>query len=195
MPISRLRTTITVALSAACGCRGCFAPEPSRPSSPTAASRVDSATAPPVSKKVRSPVPDASDAFFARESVTALEIEIDPVELSKLRENNRAYVRCRLREGDGDAWNDVAVKLKGAAGSFREFDDKPALTLNMHKFKKKQSFHSLEKLHLNNSVQDETYLNETLCSELCRSAGVPAPRVAHARVRLNGRDAGLYVLK
>ena len=50
-------------------------------------------------------------------------------------------------------------------------------------------------MHLNNSVEDPTYLNEYLGSELFRKAGLPAGKVAHARVELNGRDLGLYVLK
>src|SRR6185436_20169429 len=41
----------------------------------------------------------------------------------------------------------------------------------------------------------ESYLCEWICADLCRDAGVPAPRVTHARVWLNGRDLGLYVLK
>ena len=57
------------------------------------------------------------------------------------------------------------------------------------------AFHGLEKFHLNNSVQDGTYLHEFVCSTLMALAGVPAPRVTHARVWLNGRDLGLYVLK
>jgi spore coat protein H len=148
-----------------------------------------------VAVKAKHPSPDASDAFFEKDAVTALEIKIAPTELAKLKENGRAYVRGRLQENGGATWSDVGIKLKGAAGSFREFDDRPALTLNMRKFKKKQAFHALEKFHLNNSVQDETYLHELLCAELFRGAGVPAPRATHARLFLNGRDVGLYVVK
>src|SRR4029079_9819814 len=36
---------------------------------------------------------------------------------------------------------------------------------------------------------------ELICSELFLAAGVPTPRTTHARVWLNGRDLGLYVLK
>ena len=68
-------------------------------------------------------------------------------------------------------------------------------TLNAGKFSKEQRFHALDKFHLNNSVQDETYLSEALAGELCRAAGVPAARVTHARLSLNDRDLGLYVLK
>jgi hypothetical protein len=46
----------------------------------------------------------------------------------------------------------------------------------------------------NNSVQDETYFAEFLATQLFRDAGVPAARVTHAMVQLNGRDLGLYVV-
>jgi hypothetical protein len=46
----------------------------------------------------------------------------------------------------------------------------------------------------NNSVQDSTYLGEMLATQLFRDAKVPAARSTHARVQLNGRDLGLYVV-
>ena len=46
----------------------------------------------------------------------------------------------------------------------------------------------------NNSVQDPTYLAEFVATGLFRDAGVPASRVTFARVQLNGRDLGLYVV-
>jgi len=86
------------------------------------------------------------------------------------------------------------VHLKGAAGSFRSIDQKPAFTLNFDKFISNQSFHGLQKFSLNDSVQDRSFLSEQISRELFEAAGVPAPRAAHARVELNGRDLGLYVL-
>ena len=90
---------------------------------------------------------------------------------------------------------EVGLKLKGAAGSFRELADKPAITINTNKYRKQQSFHQLEKFHLNNSVQDELYVNEWLCASICHEAGIPAPRVTHAHLWINERDVGLYVVK
>ena len=165
-------------------------PEKTRPSEKRSAS--SSADAGQSKAKARA---DASDAFFASAAVVNLKVEIAPAELEKLRENNRAYVRCNIVENDRVTYKSVAIKLKGAAGSFREFDDRPALTLNVDKFNKDQDFHGIEKFHLNNSVQDESYLNEMLCSDLCQKMKIPATRVTHARVWLNGRDVGLYVLK
>lgn len=139
--------------------------------------------------------PDASDPFFANGEIPRLKIEISPEELNKLRADQRAYVRCKVIENDQKEYREVGVKLKGAAGSFRNFDDKPALTLNFDKYLRDQTFHDMEKIHLNNSVQDPSYLSELICAELNLAAGVPATRATHARVWLNGRDVGFYVLK
>lgn len=143
--------------------------------------------------------PNASDRFFGRGEIPELRIEITEPELQKLRQDNRKYVKAKLTENDREVYSDIGIKLKGAAGSFRGVDDRPALTINIDKFLAKdaprKSFHGVDKFHLNNSVQDGTYLNELVCSELFRAAGVPAARVTHARVWLNNRDLGLYVLK
>jgi len=147
------------------------------------------ASKPPVRK------PDASDEFFKKGTIPELRIQVSESELEKLQGDKRKYVRCTIQENRKTTYKNVGIKLKGAAGSFREWDDRPALTLNSNKFNPGQAFHGLDKFHLNNSVQDETYLHEWLCEELFRSAGVPATRVTHARVWLNNRDVGLYVLK
>lgn len=138
---------------------------------------------------------DASDAFFERSEVTRIDLRISQTQLDFLREDARRYVRGNLIENRRDVLTDVAIKLKGAAGSFQELDGKPAFTINTNKFLKGQTFHALRKLHLNNSVQDETYTCEWLCSQICRDLGIPAARVSHARVFLNDRDLGMYVVK
>lgn len=137
----------------------------------------------------------ASDAFFASGTVVRLAIELDKRDLESLRREPRKYVKATLKEGDKVVYKAVGVHLKGAAGSFRGVDDKPGLTVNMNKFGGRQTFHGMDKWHLANSVQDPSYLSELICGELYRAAGVPAARVSHAVVTLNGRPRGLYVLK
>lgn len=140
-------------------------------------------------------VRDASDELFEQAATLEIKIELSPQQEQLLREDARRYVRVKLIENDSQEYPDVSIKLKGAAGSFQDLDGKPGFTLNASKFAKDQRFHALDKFHLNNSVQDDTYLCEALAGELCRDAGVPAARVTHARVWLNDRDLGLYVLK
>ncbi len=88
----------------------------------------------------------------------------------------------------------VGVHLKGNYGTFQEFGKKPSLTLNFDKFVPRQKFHGVDKLHLNNSAQDPSFMSEVICRELFQAAGVPVARASHAKVELNGRQACLYVL-
>jgi spore coat protein H len=105
----------------------------------------------------------------------------------------RPEVKATVREGHV-VYTNVSVHLKGSAGSFRPFDDRPALTLNFSKFAAGQKFHGWSKLSLNNSVQDSSFIGETLSRELFVLAGVPAPKATHATVVVDGRDLGLYVV-
>ncbi|MES2569792.1 MAG: CotH kinase family protein, partial [Verrucomicrobiota bacterium] len=87
----------------------------------------------------------------------------------------------------------AGVRLKGM-GSFRPLDEKPSFAVKFDAFDEAQTYRGLKKLMFNNSSQDSTYLAEMLATQLFADAGVPAARVTHARVRLNGRDLGLYVV-
>ncbi len=136
-----------------------------------------------------------SENFFESGFIPQIHIRIAETNLARLRRNDRNYVRATVKEGD-TVYEEVGIHLKGAAGSHRPVDDeKPAFTLNFDKFVDHQSFHGLDKLSLNNSVQDGSYMTEAICSELFLAAGVPTARATHARVWLNGRDLGFYVLK
>ncbi len=144
---------------------------------------------------------NAGDDLFNHHLVPRIAIQIPPESLKVLREYHQVWrqprpkridVKVTIHEG-GETYTNVAVHLKGSF-SYRDIDDKPSLTLNFSKFAPGQRFHGLQKIHLNNSIQDPTYLCETLARELFNEVGVPAPRAGHAFVRINGRDAGFYVL-
>jgi len=139
--------------------------------------------------------PDPSAELFKPTGpVPTFKIEVDKATADALRREPRTYVKCTLKVGD-ETFKDVGIHLKGAAGSFRGFDDKPALTLNMNHFVKGQMFHGIDKFHLNNSVQDPTYMDEILCSGISLEANLPTPRATHAVVELNGRKLGFFVFK
>lgn len=149
--------------------------------------------APPEPPKRKPPKVDPSDEFFQTGMIPEIRITLTDKEEQQLRRDLRRYVDVTLTENESTKFKNVKMKLKGAAGSFRDLNDRPALTISMRK--KGERFHGLDKFHLNNSVQDESYLNELIASQLCREAGLPAARTTHARVWLNGRDLGFYVLK
>jgi hypothetical protein len=133
----------------------------------------------------------AADALFTNGIVRVLKIDLPNDSFKSLRRDPRNYVSATLHE-DGLTYTNVLVRIKGGAGSFRPLDDKPGLTVRFDEAS--ASFHGLNKIHLNNSVQDSTFLSEWVCSDIFRKAGVPAPRAAPMIVELNGRRLGIYVL-
>jgi spore coat protein H len=132
--------------------------------------------------------------FFSGRSVHRISLRLDEAAIKILRTQPRENVRCTVTDATR-TWTNVAVHLKGSTGSFRAIDAKPSFTLNFAEPAAEQPFHGIAKLHLNNSVEDESCANEMLGSAVFRGAGVPASRVAHALVELNGRKLGLYVIK
>lgn len=138
---------------------------------------------------------DDSDIFFRSGQIPQLVIELDDPACEALRKEPRKYAEGRLRENNRSVYAEVGFKLKGAAGSFREFDDTPSFTVKVDRGDDDQKFHGLRKFQLNRSPQDGTWMHELLASEIFKAAGLASPRVTHARVWVNKRDMGLYVLK
>lgn len=141
------------------------------------------------------------DELFTNGLVPHLQLEISRDGMKVLEEYRQVWgqprperidVKATVREGK-TVYTNVAVHLKGSF-TFQGIDEKPSLTLNFDKFAPGQRFHGLDKIHLNNSVQDPSYLCEKLAREMFVAAAVPAARIGHARVSLNDRALGFYVL-
>jgi CotH kinase protein len=144
---------------------------------------------------------DKTDVLFVDRVVPRLSIEIPPEGMQVLRQYRQVWreerperidVKATVREGD-QVYKDVAIHLKGSF-TFQPIDARPSLTLNFDKFAPGQRFHGLNKIHLNNTVQDPSCLNEAVARDFFNDIGVVTPRAGHASVILNGRPLGLYVL-
>jgi spore coat protein H len=134
----------------------------------------------------------AGDELFDTARVLQLKVEIPAAQLEALRKDPKTYAKGTVREGD-KVYANVAVKLKGAA-SAQLLDKKPSLTIKFDEYDKSQSFHGHSRIVLDNAGHDPTYLSQALGGEIFRAAGVPAAKVTFARLELNGRSFGLYLL-
>ena len=140
---------------------------------------------------------------FVENTVTRIELRIPSEGIQTLRQSyfhrrmpamsHRPKVKGSVTM-NGERFEEVSIHLKGAAGSFRPIDDKPAFTVNLDKHLEGQKYQGYDKFYLNNSVQDRSYCNEIICRELFNQADIPTPRGAHALVSLNGKPLGLYVM-
>ncbi len=137
----------------------------------------------------------AADFFKPKGPVPKVAVTVDAENLKQIGKDPRKYTKASTIKVDDKTYTGVGFHLKGAAGSWRDWNDKPGLTLNFNKFTADQLCNGMDKMYLNNGAQDGTYLQELLANELALAMGVPATRCAHALVELNGRKAGLYVFK
>jgi len=136
---------------------------------------------------------ESSQEFFRNAPVCELHLEVASAGFEALKKESRRFVEATVREGS-NTYTKVGVHLKGNS-TFRPVDgDKPSLTLKFNLNTAGQRFHGLNKISLNNSLHDPSYINEELCGGLFRALGVPVGRVTHARVWLNERYLGFYVL-
>lgn len=136
----------------------------------------------------------AGPAWAAHGQILRLQIQLEPTAAESLRVRPRRWVSAVVQV-EGRTYREVGLHLKGSSGSFRPLDEKPGLTLDFGRFVPEQRLFGGRRVHLNNGVQDPSYLSERLGSELFRGAGIPTAQTGHAVVALNGRPLGLYVLQ
>ncbi|WP_419864928.1 CotH kinase family protein [Candidatus Poriferisodalis sp.] len=156
---------------------------------------------------------DPRAAYFDIDRVLDIRIEIDVEDWDVLRNQTRtlADVFAEISEYslsqpfasiytwfgatvtvDGETHADVGVRKKGFVGS--QSSTKPSLKLRFDKYIDGQSLAGgMNRMTLNNSVQDPSILNTCLAYRVFAAAGNPAPRCNFATVSVNGADLGLYV--
>ena len=137
---------------------------------------------------------DKASKLFDGDAVPQYKITLSPESIESLKKEPKVFAKATFESGDVKLEN-VGVRLKGFIGSFRPFDgqNKNGFSVKFNAFKNEQRFMGLKKLQLNNAAQDSTYIRERLGYALFREAGLPAPRVGHATVAINGDPFGLYV--
>ena len=190
------------------------APTPTRDAPPTATA----APTPPATPGTRAET-DASDAYFALDRVLDISIEIAAEDWDTLRHQTRTFedLMAEIEEYglsrpfadiydwfsgtvtvDGETHTDVGVRKKGFIGS--QSDTKPSLKLRFDKYVDGQalggapsSSYPIERMTLNNSIQDYSMVNTCLSYRVFAAAGNPAPRCNFATVSVNGKELGLYV--
>ncbi len=137
--------------------------------------------------------PDPTTAVFATDRLHIVEIAVDENDLAALENDRENRVPCDI-VFDGIELPNSGIRQKGGIGSVSSLAAKPGFSIKFDQFDEDQDLYGLEKLVLNNAIQDRTLLHEHIGLELSRQLGVPAQRTAHALVRLNGHAYGIFVV-
>lgn len=144
-----------------------------------------------------------SDILFQDDSLRTYEILIDPDSLAKMDADPTAeqYVAARAFIVGTDTIGPVGLRYKGKEGAWWGCTSedlsgsKTCAKLSMKvkiNWNRDTTFYGMKKiqLHAMNTYSDQ--LRERVGYWFFRQMGVPAPRVVHARLKINGQEAGLF---
>ncbi|WAS90690.1 CotH kinase family protein [Nannocystis punicea] len=136
-----------------------------------------------------------ADPLFAFGAIAEFDLTLSDEAIADLDADGKKYTKGDLVAViDGQTYElpEIGVRLKGNYGSYRTLDQKAAFLLNFDRYVDDQRLLGLEKLAVNNMVQDCSMQREILGYSLFRDVGLAAPRAGHVVVRVNGEPYGLY---
>lgn len=129
--------------------------------------------------------------FFDDKVLQDIRLTVAPNDWASLRQNylENTYYPASF------SWNNITLQIGiRSRGRGSRSPEKPNLYLNFDKVVKKQRFLGLEAAVLNGNNQDASHLHNLLAFKLFANMGLPAPRLALARLFINGEFFGLYSL-
>jgi len=129
--------------------------------------------------------------FFPLDRLLRIDIELPDESWDALVDEPYGWTPGRV-EIDGRRINDVAIRLRGRIGSFREVWEKPKWRLDFNRLVPGRRIEGLEALSLDNNVVDCSGLKQTLGFYVLGLLDVPASRGGFASVTVNGEDYGVY---
>ncbi len=137
------------------------------------------------------------DRLFPADRIIDADLTISDADWGTLMANplEDIYVPADLTY-DGETLTQIAIRLKGNSSrnsvSMRG-GERYSFKLDLDENVAGQKLFGVDKLNLNNSFGDPTFLRERLATDLYRAFGVPAPQTAFVRLTRNGEPFGLYV--
>jgi len=135
--------------------------------------------------------------MFDPNVVVELDLGLSPAGIAELEVEPDEYVcgTFQMKVGGvvkGPPLGNVGIRLKGSHGSFQPISKKPGFKVKFDECVDDQTFFGLEKLTLNNMVQDPSMIHEVLSYDLFRAMDVAAPRTGYTFTRLNGEAIGVH---
>ena len=108
---------------------------------------------------------------------------------------NEEYTDCTVVI-DGDSYKNVAIRAKGntSLSTVSQLgSDRYSLKIEFDHYNSAENYYGLDKLCLNNIIQDTTYMKDYLSYQLMAQMGVPSPLCSYAYITINGEEWGLYL--
>ena len=135
------------------------------------------------------------DTLFDTSKVHTIDIEMDDWDSFIESCTNEEYAVCNVKI-DGEAYHNVAIRAKGntSLSQVQSYgNDRYSFKIEFDHYDDSINYHGLDKLCLNNIIQDNTYMKDYLTYQLMGAYGVDSPLCSYVYITVNGEDWGLYL--
>ena len=133
--------------------------------------------------------------LFDTGSVHTIDIIMDDWDSFLETCTNEEYTLCSVVI-DNEAYKNVAIRAKGNTSLTQVAsygNDRYSFKIEFDHYDSTKSYYGLDKLSLNNIIQDNTYMKDYLTYSMMGYFGVDAPLCSFVYITVNGEDWGLYL--
>ena len=135
--------------------------------------------------------------IFDTSYVHSIDIVMDSDDWQSFIENaeSEEYALCSLVI-DGETISNCAIRAKGntSLSNVKQYgNNRYSFKVEFDHYDDALNYYGLDKLVLNNNIQDNTLMKDYLTYRMMAYMGVDAPLVSYVYVTVNGEDFGLYL--
>jgi len=133
--------------------------------------------------------------LFDQSRVHTLDIVMDDWEEFLQTCTNEEYASCTVLI-DGESVGIAGIRAKGntSLSSVAAYgNNRYSFKIEFDHYEPGKTYYGLDKLSLNNLIQDKTFLKDYLAYTLMARMGVSAPLCSFVKIRVNGESWGLYL--
>ena len=133
--------------------------------------------------------------LFDTSIVHTIDIEMEDWDTFLEGCTDEEYVSCSLVI-DQEAYQNVAIRAKGNTSltSVASYgNDRYSFKVEFDHYEQAKTYYGLDKLCLNNIIQDNTYMKDYVSYQMMAEAGVASPLCSFVYITVNGEDFGLYL--
>lgn len=133
--------------------------------------------------------------LFDTSSMHTIDITMDDWDSFIETCTDEEYTACTVII-DNEAYKNVAIRAKGntSLSSVEAYgNDRYSFKIEFDHYDSTKNYYGLDKLCLNNIIQDNTYMKDYLCYQMMGYFGVDSPLCSYTYITVNGEDWGLYL--
>ena len=145
--------------------------------------------------KPASTVKGYESRLFSTSSVHSINIVMDDWDEFLTTCTNEEYAQCTVIV-DNEAYKNVAIRAKGNTSLTQVQNygnNRYSFKIEFDHYDSTNTYYGLDKLSLNNIIQDNTYMKDFLAYQMMGYSGVNAPLCSYAQILINGEEWGLYL--